>query len=144
MSFKDEWAQDKSAAMERQSSSMQLNQVPSDPGGGGGPGNPDLATTPARKKKAANTIETQIQPDVKSAADSADEGTSGAVTEFKGWDTAAGLKKAHEHWDSQVKRLMARLDGEKVALRNTSTLFSNNDIVTGSGFAPAQSKVSGI
>ncbi|MEV4949642.1 hypothetical protein [Streptomyces sp. NPDC053755] len=142
MSFQDEWAQDKSAAIERQSSSMQLNQVPADQGGG--PGSPDLATTPERKKKAANTIENHIQPDVKSAADAADEGTNGAVTEFKGWDTAAGLKKAHEHWDSQVKRLMARLDSEKVALRNTSTLFRSNDIVTGAGFAPAQSKVSGI
>jgi uncharacterized protein (DUF1501 family) len=143
MSFQDEWAQEKSAAIERQSSSMRLNQVPAE-NGGGGPGNPDLATTPAKKKKAANTIENNIQPDTKAAADAADEPTNAAVTEFKGWDTAAGLKKAHEHWDTQVKRLMARFDSEKVALRNTSTLFSNNDIVTGAGFAPAQSKVSGI
>lgn len=143
MSFDDEWAQQKNAAVERQTSEMQLNQLPADPGGGGG-GAPDLATTPARKKAAANTIENHIQPGVKSAADAADEPTNAAVTEFTGWDTAAGLKKAHEHWDSQVKRLMARLDSEKVALRNTSTLFSNNDIVTGSGFAPLQSKVSGL
>ncbi|GAA3390147.1 hypothetical protein [Streptomyces roseoviridis] len=145
MSFDDEWAQQKSAVMERQSTSMQLNQLPADPGGGGGGGGqPDLATSPAKKKAAANTIETQIQPDLKTAADAADEGTNGAVAEFKGWDTASGLKKAHEHWDSQVKRLNARLESEKSSLRNTSTLFQNNDLTTGYSFAPTQSKVSGI
>ncbi|MFI8826370.1 hypothetical protein [Streptomyces sp. NPDC053431] len=144
MSFDDEWAQDKDNARtpRTQASDMRLNQLPADPGGGSG--SPDLATSPARKKAAANTIETQIQPNLKSAADAADEGTDGAVTEFKGWDTSAGLKKAHEHWDSQVKRLNARLESEKSALRNTSTLFQNNDLTTGYSFAPTQSKVSGI
>lgn len=144
MSFDDEWAQHKSTAVEHQNSQMQLNQLPADPGGGGGTGAPDLATSPAKKKKAANTIETNIQPDVKSGADAADESTTAAITEFKGWDTAAGLKKAHGHWDSQVKRLIARLESEKSALRNTSTLFSNNDIVTHSNFTASQSKVSGL
>lgn len=144
MSFNDEWAQAKNAAIENQSADMRLNQVPADGGGGGGTGPADLATTPAKKKQAANTIENHIQPDVKSAADAADESTSGAVTAFKGWETAAGLKKAHEHWDSQVKRLNARLESEKGALRGASTLFQSNDIVTGYGFTPAQSKVSGL
>ncbi|MFJ3505204.1 hypothetical protein [Streptomyces sp. NPDC090135] len=142
MSFDDEWTQHKTVAMEHQSSSTRLNQVPAEPGGGGGQS--DLATTPAKKKAAANTIENHIQPDVKAAADAGDEGTNGAVAEFKGWDTATGLKKAHDHWDGQVKRLMARLDSEKGALRDASTLFSNNDIVTGYSFAPTQSKISGL
>ncbi|MFJ9825296.1 hypothetical protein ACIRSU_13135 [Streptomyces sp. NPDC101160] len=136
MGFDDEWNRHKTVA------STRLNQLPSDPGGGGGA--PDLATTPAKKKKAAGIIETDIQPGVTSAADAADEGTNGAVAEFKGWDTAAGLKQAHEHWDSQVKRLMARLDSEKKALRGASTLFKNNDFETGFSFAPTQSKVSGL
>ncbi|MET9932105.1 MULTISPECIES: hypothetical protein [unclassified Streptomyces] len=141
MSFDDEWAQHKNVALEHQSSSTRLNQVPSDPGGGG---QPDLATSPAKKKAAAGTIENHIQPDLKAAADAGDEGTNGAVAEFKGWETAAGLKKAHDHWDGQVKRLMARLDSEKTALRGASTLFTNNDITTGYSFTPAQSKVSGL
>ncbi|MEU6988606.1 hypothetical protein ABZ946_35255 [Streptomyces sp. NPDC046324] len=144
MSFNDEWTQAKNAAIENQSANTRLNQLPADGGGGGGTGPADLATTPAKKKAAANAIENHIQPDVKSAADAADESTSGAVAEFKGWETAAGLKKAHEHWDSQVKRLNARLESEKGALRGASTLFQSNDIVTGYGFAPAQSKVSGL
>ncbi|MFJ3580624.1 hypothetical protein ACIPPS_00065 [Streptomyces sp. NPDC090127] len=143
MSFNDEWAQAKNAAIENQSANTRLNQLPADGGGGGGTG-PDLATTPAKKKQAANTIENHIQPDVKTAADAADESTKSAVTAFKGWETAAGLNKAHEHWDSQVKRLNARLESEKGALRGASTLFQSNDIVTGYGFAPAQSKVSGL
>ncbi|MFC7977858.1 hypothetical protein ACFUT3_21780 [Streptomyces cinereoruber] len=142
MSFDDEWAQHKNAAMERQSSSTRLNQLPVEPGGGGS--RPDLATAPARKKAAANTIEKDVQPGVKAAADAGDAGTDGAVAEFKGWDTASGLKKAHEHWDGQVKRLMARLDSEKAGLREMSSMFKENDIVTGAGFAPTRSKVSGV
>ncbi|MEU9705740.1 hypothetical protein [Streptomyces sp. NPDC047981] len=141
MSFNDEWAQAKNTAIANQSADMRLNQLPADGGGGTGPA--DLATTPAKKKQAANSIENHIQPDLKSAADAADESTSGAVAGFKGWETAAGLKKAHEHWDSQVKRLNARLESEKTALRGASSLFQSNDIVTGNGLV-AQSKVSGL
>ncbi|MEU6949840.1 hypothetical protein ABZ957_32105 [Streptomyces sp. NPDC046316] len=140
MSFNDEWAQAKNAAADSQSA-MRLNQLPAD-GGSGGTG-PDLATTPAKKKQAANSIENHIQPDLKTAADAADESTSSAIATFKGWETAAGLKKAHEHWDGQVKRLNARLESEKGALRSASTLFQSNDIVTGNGLV-TQSKISGL
>ncbi|MFF5937055.1 hypothetical protein [Streptomyces sp. NPDC012508] len=140
MSFNDEWTQAKNAAADNQSA-MRLNQLPADGGSGGTA--PDLATTPAKKKQAANSIENHIQPDLKTAADAADESTSSAIATFKGWETAAGLKKAHEHWDSQVKRLNARLESEKGALRSASTLFQSNDIVTGNGLV-TQSKISGL
>ncbi|MFD5328659.1 hypothetical protein [Streptomyces sp. NPDC127092] len=136
MSFGDEWAQHKSAAATR------LNELPAD--GGGGTGQPDLATTPARKKKAGDDIENHVQPTVRRAADAADQGTSGAIAEFKGWDTAAGLKKAHEHWDSQVKRLQDRLSTEREFLREASKQFLLNDLETGYSFTAAQSKVSGV
>ncbi|MFJ2175540.1 hypothetical protein ACIOHE_21895 [Streptomyces sp. NPDC087851] len=146
MSFEEEWAQQKQTVAERQPSDMRLNQLPADPGGSASPGvgDPDLATTPAAKKKAANTIENQLEPGTKKAADAADDPTRVAVAEFKEWDTGAGLKKAHAHWDSQVKRLMGRLSSEKVALRNTSNLLAGQDVTTEAGFAPLRSKVNGI
>ncbi|MFC9246841.1 hypothetical protein ACFT7S_23445 [Streptomyces sp. NPDC057136] len=146
MSFDEEWAQHKQAASEQQSSHMRLNQLPADGSGPTGPtgSTPDLATAPAAKKKAANTIETKLEPGTKQAADAADESTRKAITEFSDWDTGAGLKKAHAHWDTQVKRLMGRLSSEKSSLRNTSTLFNNQDISTGQDFGPLRSKVSGI
>lgn len=147
MSFEDEWAQHKNSVSERQSTQTQLNQVASE---GGGPppllgnGNPDLAAAPEKKKAAANTIENTIEPGTKSAADAADEPTRVAIKEFDTWETGAGLKKTHKHWDDQVKRLMGRLDSEKKNLRTTSTWFTNNDIDTGSNFGPLKSKVTGL
>ncbi|MFJ4774925.1 hypothetical protein [Streptomyces sp. NPDC088762] len=124
---------------------MRLNQLPADQGGSAPGGYGVLATAPPEKKKAANTIENVLQPGTTKAADAADEPTKSAVKAFNGWDTAAGLSKAHTHWDDQVKRLMARLDSEKTALRGASNLFTGNDQLTGSSFRPVQSsKVSGL
>ncbi|MET9105439.1 hypothetical protein [Streptomyces zhihengii] len=109
---------------------MRLNEL-APPGGGGGA--PDLASTPAQKKAAADAIEKHLEPDTKKAGDTAEESTDAAVKEFgakdgEGWDTSPALKKAHETWGKQVKALMGRLGSEKTALRNTSVLFRNNDI----------------
>ncbi|MFF4419952.1 hypothetical protein ACFY04_04025 [Streptomyces sp. NPDC001549] len=127
---------------------MRLNQLPADPGGSPAPGSGSgygvLATAPPEKKKAANTIENVLQPGTTKAADAADEPTKSAVKAFSGWDTAAGLSKAHTHWDDQVKRLMGRLNSEKTALRGASNLFTGNDQLTGSSFQPVQSKVAGL
>ncbi|MER5871027.1 hypothetical protein [Streptomyces sp. NPDC002044] len=141
MSFEQEWAAQKQAAAAGPSPQMRLNQAPAEPGGGG---SGVLATDPPAKKKAANTIENVLQPGTKKAADAADEPTKGAVTAFNGWDTAAGLTKAHTHWDDQVKRLMSRLDSEKTALRGASNLFTGNDQLTGRGFQPVKSNISGV
>ncbi|MGW5343974.1 hypothetical protein [Streptomyces sp. HUAS TT3] len=134
MSFDQEW--------DRHRRATAATGAPSGPGTPGGPG--VLATTPPEKKKAANTIENVLQPGTTKAADAADEPTDNAVKAFTGWDTAAGLTKAHTHWDDQVKRLMARLDSEKKALRGASNLFTGNDQLTGRSFQPVQSKVTGL
>lgn len=142
MSFEQEWAQQKQATGAGPSPQMRLNQLAADPGGGGGYG--VLATAPPEKKKAANTIENVLQPGTTKAADAADEPTKNAVKAFTGWETAAGLTKAHTHWDDQVKRLMGRLNSEKTALRGASNLFTGNDQLTGQSFQPVQSKVAGL
>ncbi|MFE5559406.1 hypothetical protein [Streptomyces sp. NPDC056544] len=144
MSFEQEWVQQKQTTAGVSSPQMRLNQVPTDPGGSTPPGFGVLATAPPEKKKAANTIENVLQPGTTKAADAADEPTKSAVKAFSGWDTAAGLSKAHTHWDDQVKRLMARLDSEKAGLRGASTLLSGTDQLTGSSFQPVQSKVTGL
>lgn len=143
MSFEQEWTQQKQTpVVDPASPQMRLNQLAADPGGGGGYG--VLATAPPEKKKAANTIENVLQPGTTKAADAADEPTANAVKAFSGWATAAGLTKAHTQWDDQVKRLMARLNSEKTALRGASNLFTGNDQLTGQGFQPVQSKVAGL
>ncbi|MFF3090178.1 hypothetical protein ACFVRB_34840 [Streptomyces nojiriensis] len=144
MSFEQEWVQQKQATADVSSPQMRLNQVPADQGGSTPPGYGVLATAPPEKKKAANTIENVLQPGTTKAADAADEPTKSAVKAFSGWDTAAGLSKAHTHWDDQVKRLMARLDSEKTGLRGASTLLSGTDQLTGGSFQPVQSKVTGL
>ncbi|GGZ91590.1 hypothetical protein GCM10010371_59290 [Streptomyces subrutilus] len=145
MSFEQEWGLHRQSAVEGPAR-MRLNQLPGDQGGaptsGGGPG--VLATAPPEKKKAANTIENVLQPGTTKAADAADEPTKTAVKAFTGWDTGAGLSKAHTHWGDQVKRLMGRLNSEKTALRGASNLFTGNDQLTGGSFQPVQSKIAGL
>ncbi|OKK19609.1 hypothetical protein AMK16_16170 [Streptomyces sp. CB00455] len=147
MSFEEEWGRHgQTAPTDGPPPQMRLNQLPADQGGSTAPGYGVLATAPPEKKKAANTIENVLQPGTTKAADAADEPTKNAVKAFGGWETAAGLTKAHAHWDDQVKRLMGRLDSEKTALRGASNLFTGNDQLTGRSFQPvqSQSKVDGI
>ncbi|MCX5377410.1 hypothetical protein [Streptomyces sp. NBC_00091] len=131
MGFEQDWGQARSAAADQ--AAMRLNSGP--PPGPLLPGTGDFASTPAEKKAAANTIENDLEPSTKKAADHADEASNGAVKTFDGWSTAAGLKKVQETWDRQVTGLMGRLASEKTALRGTSNLFLRNDISTGDGFS---------
>lgn len=106
-------------------------------------GSQDFASTPAEKKAAAGTIETELEPNTKKASEHADDATGSAQKGFEGWDTAAGLKKVADTWDQQVKTLMGRLAGEKSALRGASGLFVRNDTGLGNQFL-SQSKLNGL
>ncbi|MEU6893614.1 hypothetical protein ABZ934_17795 [Streptomyces sp. NPDC046557] len=135
---------------------MRLNHVPPEPSGPGpssppvygpfapGKGPGDFASTPAQKKEAAATIQTELQPNTKTAAEHADEAHNAAHKGFDGWDTAVGLKKVADTWDQQVKNLMARLDAEKGALRGASGLFTGNDIATHNQFTASRSKLNNL
>ncbi|MCY0953396.1 hypothetical protein [Streptomyces sp. H27-S2] len=143
--FNREWGRSRVGATDQQVD-MRLNgagdpHVPLAPGGSGG-----FGSTPAEKTAAANTIETELEPNSKKATEHADESTDAAVKEFDGWDTAAGLKKVADTWDKQVKNLMGRLASEKSALRGASGLFVRNDIGLGNQFKPigSQSKLNGL
>ncbi|MEU2828044.1 hypothetical protein ABZ667_05135 [Streptomyces lavendulae] len=141
--FDRQWGQARAAAAGRQVE-MRLNGAPPGPSSPGGSGT--FGSTPAQKAAAANTIETELQPNTKSATEHSDEATNTAVKGFEGWDTAPGLKKVAGTWDKQVKVLMGRLSSEKSALRGASGLFVRNDIGLGDQFRPigSQSKLNGL
>ncbi|MFG2483250.1 hypothetical protein ACGFSI_10905 [Streptomyces virginiae] len=105
-----------------------------------------FASTPTEKKAAANTIETELEPNTKKATEHADESTNTTVKGFEGWDASVGLKKVADTWDQQVKVLMGRLGSEKGSLRGASGLFVQNDLATGDGFRPlnTRSKLHGL
>ncbi|MEV0409422.1 hypothetical protein AB0I68_01115 [Streptomyces sp. NPDC050448] len=151
--FDQEWGS--GAGVADQHVGMRLNHVPTEPSGPGpsappvygpfapGKGPGDFASTPADKQAAAGTIENELQPNTKKAAEHADDATNAAHKGFDGWDTAAGLKKVSDTWDQQVKNLMARLDAEKTALRGASGLFVRNDTAVYNQFG-TQSKLNGF
>ncbi|SMF16094.1 hypothetical protein [Streptomyces sp. Amel2xC10] len=131
---------------EQGSVGVQIDHVPPEPGGAGSPSGPfigpvvppNLVSTPAQKKAAAQAIEDHIEPDTSKAGDYADDETGKAVTAFApkdgdGWVTSTSLKSAHKTWGDQVKNLMNRLASEKAALRSTGLLFQTTDLGIGTG-----------
>ncbi|MEV0412551.1 hypothetical protein AB0I68_17530 [Streptomyces sp. NPDC050448] len=141
--FGQEWGRAQTGVTDQQVG-MRLNGAPGGPGAPYGPfapgGGQDFASTPAQKKTAAGTIETELEPNTKKATDFADEATNAAQKGFESWETAAALKTVSDTWDQQVKVLMGRLSSEKGALRGASGLFTQNDTGVGSQFL-SQSKL---
>lgn len=132
---------------EATSPATRLNGADDVPLGPVGPGSGNtFGSTPAEKTAAANTVETELEPRTKKAADGAKEHTSAAARTLQGWETATGLKKVVETWDRQVQMLMGRLNAEKGSLRGASGMFVQNDVHTGDGLralAP-KSKLDGL
>ncbi|MFC9730950.1 hypothetical protein [Streptomyces roseolus] len=126
---------------------MRLNQLDDGTGGRGGIGGgaPDLQTSPEKKRAAANTIETELEPNTGKAAKWADEATTAAISAFGGWSVAAGLKTVDTTWNNQVKALLGRLAHEKGALRGTITTLSGQDVGVRTQIAsvPPVSSISG-
>ncbi|MER5763892.1 hypothetical protein [Streptomyces sp. NPDC002082] len=141
--FGQEWDRAHADAADRQVD-MRLNGAtgPTGPFAPGGSG--DFASTPAEKKAAAGTIETELEPGTKKASAHADQDTATAQKAFDGWETAHGLKTVTDTWHQQVKALMGRLSGEKNSLRGASSLFTRNDTGLGDQFLTSQSKLNGL
>ncbi|WP_329401330.1 hypothetical protein [Streptomyces melanogenes] len=134
MGFDEEWASSKAAAQQPVSTRLDGaydGPFPPSPGG-----DKDLNSSPARKKAAANDIETDFEPNTRRAGVWADEASIAAGKAFGGWATADGLTKVQETWWKSVTALLGRLAGEKSALRDTNKLFFTNDIGVGGDFAP--------
>lgn len=119
---------------------MRLNQLPADPGGGGGSfsGRPDLASSPAEKQAAAKAIQDHIEGDTRTAGEWADEETGAVVKAFgakdgHGWLTSGAVQKAHKTWGEQVQNLMNLLSSDKGALLAANTQFQGTDVGVGAG-----------
>ncbi|MFF1412102.1 hypothetical protein ACFVX6_20415 [Streptomyces sp. NPDC058289] len=139
--FAQEWERERAGVTDHDVA-VRLNGAPTGPFAPGGSG--DFASTPAEKQAAANTIETELEPDTKKASEHADDATHTAQKGFDGWDTASGLKKVSDTWDQQVRTLMGRLSSEKAALRGASGLFVRNDTGLGNQFLLSGSKLNGL
>ncbi|MFC7843476.1 hypothetical protein [Streptomyces sp. NPDC057382] len=143
MGFDQEWAQVRSGAVEQQAASMRLNRAADEAASGSAAGrSPDQASTPARKRAAANTIETELEPNTGRAATWADTETTTAVTEFAGWAAAEGLKTVQTTWNRQVKTLMGRLAAEKGALKGTARTFGEYELDRRQQFSGLRSDIS--
>ncbi|WP_175407805.1 hypothetical protein [Streptomyces sp. TRM64462] len=131
MQFDEEWAQLRAEATERRETAMQLNRVPDEGGVTPRGGGQKLASTPAEKRAAANTIDTELLSKTQTAGDWADEATAKAAGAFGGWATAVGLKKVETTWESQVKTLLGRLSRERDGLRSAAGTLSGVDVDRG-------------
>ncbi|MFV2117734.1 hypothetical protein ACE14D_04510 [Streptomyces sp. Act-28] len=140
MSFEEEWNGLKQAAVERRTG-MRLNQPASEGGGGGAA---DLKSAPVRKRKFANTIENELQRPTREAGDIVDAPMSTAARAFAGWDTAAGLRKAHEKWEDQVNRLVGRLAMNKTQLRGATNQLIDTDLDVGQSLQRPKSNLTGL
>lgn len=140
MSFEAEWNDLKQAAAERQTS-MRLNQLAPEGGGGAAP---DLRSAPARKRKFADTIENELVKPTRGAGDTVDATMTAAARAFAGWDTAVGLKKSHEKWEDQVTRLVGRLTANAAQLRGAAKDLLHTDLDVGHGLQAPKSKLTGL
>ncbi|MFI9242378.1 hypothetical protein ACIGXF_07275 [Streptomyces sp. NPDC053086] len=112
---------------------MRLNHVPDGPGGGGpAGGQPDLASSPAAKKDAADTLHKDIWPGTKTAGGWADEETGAVLKAFDakdghGWLVSGAVSKAHKTWERQVQGFLNRLSQDEAALRADNTVMAGTD-----------------
>lgn len=105
MSFEDEWAQHKAAAAEKQSASMQLNQLAPEPGGGGVPQG-DLKVTQkdlAAIGDQAYKLYQRLDKDGDHAKASSQKAANGLKSDF---EVAGALGHVAETWNSQVNTLL--------------------------------------
>ncbi|MFE5808578.1 hypothetical protein [Streptomyces sp. NPDC056491] len=105
MSFDEEWSAARASASANVT--MRLNQVPTDPGGGGSGGG-DLELNQdhiGAIGSEAYKLHTRLQTDGKHAATATAE-AAGALTK-EGFASGAALLKVSSAWESQVKTLVA-------------------------------------
>ncbi|MEU6088982.1 hypothetical protein ABZ865_19585 [Streptomyces sp. NPDC047085] len=107
----EEWEQAKAAAVERQSAHMQLNQIPSDPGGtssGGGGVSGKLRSDKAAWSTAGNGVG-DLRDNISKALAKLGEGQKG-LGEDSGCLTAAAQREVHTSWERYVGDVSGRCE----------------------------------
>ncbi|MDJ0465153.1 hypothetical protein [Streptomyces sp. H27-C3] len=102
----DEWEQLKTEAAERQSTNMQLNQIPADGGGGSTGGQADLVVRDDELGKLGN-MAYGLREGLRVDADHARQNTFDASIELlnDGLDMGSALTQMHDAWNSQLGTL---------------------------------------
>ncbi|MEV1062012.1 hypothetical protein [Streptomyces sp. NPDC050263] len=98
----EEWEQLKSAAADQHAAQMQLNHVPSDPGGGTG----TLVSNKPAWSKAGQDVGS-LRQDISKAMAKLTDGQKG-LGEDAGCLTAAAQKDVHDSWETYVKNVSGR------------------------------------
>ena len=97
----EEWEQLKSAAAEQHGTRMQLNHVPTDPGGDG-----TLVSNKPAWSKAGQDVGS-LRDDISKAMGKLSDGQKG-MGEDAGCLTAAAQKDVHTSWETYVKNVSGR------------------------------------
>lgn len=107
MSFDQEWAQHKQNASEQNSTQMQLNQLPSDPGGGGGGSEPGVLKASQKDLAAVGDEAYKLRGRLTKDADHARTSTLAAESSLTGDFALAGaLGDIVSAWVDQTRTLL--------------------------------------
>ncbi|MFF5189645.1 hypothetical protein ACFY30_38770 [Streptomyces sp. NPDC000345] len=120
MSFDEMWGQARNSAVARQESSMRLNQLPAD-GGGGGAAQPTLDVDSSVLEERAKKADT-----VRSNFRDADDQTMSATgkIELKGFKSQAAIATFQKRWRAQMQYMDELLDkGVAGNLRTSAAEF---------------------
>ncbi|MET8577533.1 hypothetical protein [Streptomyces sp. NPDC005012] len=99
---------------------------------------PDLVSSPVRKRAAARALELRLEPGTRKAGRAAETATGRAVKALAaedgdGWVSGKALREAQEAWNGQVDALMHRLGAERTALGGSARLYTGTDLAVEQG-----------
>ncbi|MCX4576596.1 hypothetical protein OHB41_26175 [Streptomyces sp. NBC_01571] len=138
----DEWEQLKTAAVERHTTQMQLNQLPADPGGstsgGSSVGADELRSDKAAWTKAGEGVGS-LREDLGKAWAKAESGQTG-LEKGAGCLTAAAQKGVYDSWRRYVKDVSGVCDGLAGVLEKTGNDQLRTDEVIEAEIAKLKSK----
>ncbi len=101
VTFDEEWAAARSAAVGQQETRMRLNQLPADGGGGGGSGK-RLHVDSAELRGRAGKADT-VRTDFVKADNTASKETGEVAAGLKSFRSAPAFKTFSTRWDAQMK-----------------------------------------